>query len=170
MAPVTPKELVFFPSWTAGREGYVTRIHEVFQKHLAEQGLRHTHQRQTIVDYLLHSDQHVTMHEVYQALKHKGIGKVTVFRTLKMLEECRLAERVTSPTGQAKFEIKYERPHHDHLICVECGRIREVQWPEVERIQEKTCKTLRFAPLWHRHEIFGRCDACQAKRAEKGFQ
>ena len=170
MTPVIPKELVFFPSWTAGREGYVARIHEVFQKHLAEKGLRHTHQRQLIVDYLLHADDHLTMKDVYQALKSKGIGKVTVFRTLKMLEECRLAERVTSPTGQAKFEIKYERPHHDHLICVECGRIREVQWPEVERIQEKTCRTLRFAPLWHRHEIFGRCDACQAKRAEKGFQ
>ena len=170
MSPVTTKELVFFPSWTAGREGYVARIHEVFQKHLSEQGLRHTTQRQQIVDYLLHADEHVTMNDVYQALKSKGIGKVTVFRTLKMLEECRLAERVTSPTGQAKFEIKYERPHHDHLICVECGRIREVQWPEVERIQEKTCKTLHFTPIWHRHEMFGRCENCQAKRAEKGFQ
>ena len=164
MTPVLTKELVFFPTWTAGREGYVTRIHEVFQKYLVEKGLRHTHQRQMIVDYLLHSDQHVTMNDVYQALKSKGIGKVTVFRTLKMLEECRLAERVTSPNGQAKFEIKYERPHHDHLICVECGRIKEVQWPEVERIQERTCKALHFAPLWHRHEIFGRCELCQTKR------
>jgi Fur family transcriptional regulator, ferric uptake regulator len=169
MATVT-KELVFFPSWTAGREGYATRIHEVFQKYLGDQGLRLTHQRQQIVDFLLHAEQHVTMAEVYQALKSKGIGKVTVFRTLKMLEECRLAERVTSPRGQAKFEIKFERPHHDHLICVDCGRIREVQWPEVERIQEKTCKTLGFFPIWHRHEMFGRCEACQANRSEKGFQ
>ena len=161
MTPVTAKELEFFPTWTAGREGYVARIHEVFQKYLTERGLRHTHQRQLIVDFLLRADHHVTMSDVYQALKGKGIGKVTVFRTLKMLEECRLAERVTSPHGQAKFEIKYERPHHDHLICVECGRIREVQWPEVERIQEKTCKNLNFLPLWHRHEIFGRCQNCQ---------
>src|SRR5882757_1276460 len=162
MAPVTTKELIFFPTWTAGREGYVTRIHEVFQKHLAEQGLRHTQQRMQIVDYLLHSDQHVTQNDVYRALKSKGIGKVTVFRTLKMLEECRLAERVTSPHGMPKFEIKHERPHHDHLICIECGGIREVQWPEIERIQEKTCKELHFDPRWHRHEIFGRCHACQS--------
>jgi Fur family transcriptional regulator, ferric uptake regulator len=159
------KELVFFPSWTAGRQGYATRIREVFQNYLSEQGLRLTTQREHIVDYLLNVEQHVTQSDVYQALKSKGIGKVTVFRTLKMLEDCRLVERVTSPHGQPKFEIKHERPHHDHLICVECGAIREVQWPEVERIQEKTCKALGFAPLWHRHEMFGRCSLCQSRRA-----
>src|SRR6185437_15197138 len=158
------RELVFFPSWTAGRQGYAERIREVFQQYLSQQGLRLTTQREQIVDYLLHVENHVTQHDVYQALKGKGIGKVTVFRTLKMLEECRLVERVTSPMGQPKFEIKHERPHHDHLICIECGLIREVQWPEVERIQEKTCRSLRFSPLWHRHEIFGRCESCENQR------
>lgn len=170
MAPVSSKELVFFPSWTAGREGYAARIHEVFQQYLTDKGLRHTPQRQQIVDHLLHADEHLTLNDVYLALKSKGIGKVTVFRTLKMLEECRLAERVNSPSGVAKFEIKFERPHHDHLVCVECGRIREVQWPDIERVQMKTCKALKFEPLWHRHEIFGRCETCQAKVAEKRFQ
>ena len=166
----TIKELVFFPSWTAGRQGYAARIHEVFQKYLADQGLRVTRQREQIVDFLLHAEQHVTMDDVYRALKSKGIGLVTVFRTLKLLEACRLTERVTSPAGRAKYEIKYERPHHDHLICIECGRIREVQWPQVERIQEKTCRRLGFAPLWHRHEMFGRCQACQSKSTDKGIQ
>lgn len=159
------KELVFFPSWTAGREGYATRIREVFQRYHTERGLRMTKQRGLILDYLLDAEQHVTQNDVYQALRSKGIGKVTVFRTLKMLEECRLAERVSSPDGTPKYEIKHERPHHDHLICVECGTVREVQWPQVERIQEKTCKSLHFTPIWHRHEIFGRCQSCQARRS-----
>jgi Fur family transcriptional regulator, ferric uptake regulator len=161
------KELVFFPTWTAGRQGYADRIREVFNRHLVTQNLRVTKQREMILDYLLSAEQHVTQNDVYQALKSKGVGKVTVFRTLKMLEECHLAERVTSPSGIPKFEIKHERPHHDHLICIDCGAIREVQWPEIERIQEKTCKTLQFAPLWHRHEIFGRCDHCQTHHLRK---
>jgi len=160
----TTKELVFFPTWTAGREGYADRIREVFQKHLTTQDLRLTKQREMILDFLLQAEQHVTQNEVYQALKSKGVGKVTVFRTLKMLEECHLAERVTSPNGQPKYEIKHERPHHDHLICIDCGRIREVQWPEIERIQEKTCKSFNFEPLWHRHEMFGRCNLCRDRR------
>lgn len=155
------RELVFYPTWTAGRQGYAERIREVFQQHLSTQNLRLTKQREMIVDYLLSAEQHVTQNDVCQALKPKGVGKVTVFRTLKMLEECHLAERVTSPHGLPKFEIKHERPHHDHLICIDCGSIREVQWPEVERVQEKTCKALHFAPLWHRHEMFGRCQHCQ---------
>ena len=158
------RELVYYPSWTAGRQGYAARIREVFQRHLSTQNLRLTKQRELILDYLLNAEQHVTQNDVYQALRAKGIGKVTVFRTVKMLEECRLAERVTSPTGRPKYEIKHERPHHDHLVCIECGAIQEVQWPEVERIQEKTCKSLHFAPLWHRHEIFGRCTHCEDRR------
>ncbi len=158
--------LVFFPSWTGGGTGASARIREVFQKYLTEQDLRLTHQRELILDYLLNAEQHVTQDDVYQALKSKGIGKVTVFRMLKMLEECRLVERVTSPHGLPKFEIKHERPHHDHLICVECGAVREVQWPDIERIQEKACRAHQFTPVWHRHEIFGRCHSCQMKRAE----
>ena len=156
-------ELEFFPRWTAGRQGYAARIREVFQKHLSEKALRFTRQREAILEFLLKAEDHVTQNDVYKALKSKGIGKVTVFRTLKMMEECRLAERVTAPGGLPKYEIKFERPHHDHLICIVCGRIREVQWPDVERIQVKTCKAMNFEPLWHRHEIFGRCNSCQSK-------
>ena len=64
------------------------------------------------------------------------------------------------PTDKPRFEVKYERPHHDHLICVECGAIQEVQWPQIEKIQEKKCKELGFIPVFHRHEIFGRCPKC----------
>lgn len=166
MTPTTPKELVFFPSWTAGRQGYADRIREVFQARLTEQGLRLTRQRELILNFLLQAEQHVSQNDIYEALKSKGIGKVTVFRALKMLESSGLGEWVTSPKGPSKFEIKHERPHHDHLVCIECGRIREVQWPDVERIQEKTCKALQFVPLWHRHEIFGRCQNCQTRRTE----
>jgi Fur family ferric uptake transcriptional regulator len=146
----------------AGRRGYAERIHEVFNRYLTDKKLRDTTQREAILDYLLQAEQHVTQQEIYQALKHKGIGKVTVFRTLKMLEECDLVEPVTSPDGTARYEINFERPHHDHLVCIECGTIREVQWPEVEKIQERTCKTLGFVPTYHRHEIFGRCASCHS--------
>jgi Fur family ferric uptake transcriptional regulator len=165
MASFAPeKELVFFPSWTAGRQGYAERIREVFRQHLTSQGLRLTTQREAIVDLLLKADRHVSSADVYTALRGRGLGKVTVFRTLKMLEECGLVERVNAPNGTVKYEIKFERPHHDHLVCIECGRIREVQWPGVEKIQEKTCKNLKFTPVWHRHEVFGRCQNCEMKR------
>jgi Fur family ferric uptake transcriptional regulator len=136
----------------------------LFQEYHQKKGMRMTQQRSRILDYLLESKRHVGMDEIYQALKGHGIGRVTVFRALKMLEECKLVDRVNASDGKPRFEVKYERPHHDHLVCVECGSIQEIQWPQVERIQEKTCREMGFQPVFHRHEIFGRCANCQKKK------
>ena len=158
------EELVFFPSWVAGRPGYADRIRELFQKYHHEKGLRMTQQRSQILDYLLASRRHVGLDDIYQALRPKGVGRVTVFRALKMLEEAGLVDKVTSSDGRYRYEVNFERPHHDHLICVDCGAIREIQWPQVEKIQEKTCREIGFVPVFHRHEIFGRCRPCFQKR------
>jgi Fur family ferric uptake transcriptional regulator len=157
-------ELVYFPSWAAGRNGYADRIRELFQEYHHEKGMRMTQQRGLILEYLLKAEHHVGMDEIYKALKPQGVGKVTVFRALKMLEEAKLVDRVTSSDGRPRFEVKYERPHHDHLICIQCGSIQEIQWPQIERIQEKTCRKIGFQPTFHRHEIYGRCRSCQEKK------
>lgn len=157
-------ELVYFPAWIAGRPGYAKRIHEAFQEHLEKHGLRLTRQRERILDCLLTANRHLGLEEMYQSLKKSGIGRATVFRTLKMLEESQLVDHVTSPGGASRYELKLERPHHDHLICTDCGTIQEVRWPELEKIQERTCRQLGFTATMHRHEIFGRCKACSEKR------
>ncbi|HUJ79176.1 MAG TPA: transcriptional repressor [Nitrospiria bacterium] len=157
------KELVFFPSYVAGRKGYALRVREVFQHYLKTRELVFTTQRAAILDHLLAAERHLSQEEIYSALKGRGIGRVTVFRMLKMLEECRLVERVTDSQGRSRYEVELERPHHDHLVCVECGRIQEIQWPSVERTQEKTCQELGFEILYHRHEVFGRCRGCRTK-------
>lgn len=154
------KELQFFPGWAAGRRGYAERIREIFHNYAQQKGLMHTTQRDDILSHLLETDRHLTQEEIYASLKAKGIGKVTVFRTLKLLEECGLVERIYDSSGRPRFEIKMERPHHDHLVCISCGGIQEVQWPEIERFQEKACRRLNFQPVYHRHEIFGHCARC----------
>ncbi len=156
-------ELVYFPSWTAGRNGYADRIRQLFQEYHHKQGLRMTKQRNRILDYLLQTDHHVDMDEIYGALKGHGVGRVTVFRALKMLEEAKLVDRVHDSDGRARYEVQHERPHHDHLVCVQCGRIQEIQWPQIEKIQDKTCKDLGFQPIFHRHEVFGHCQDCLKK-------
>ena len=154
------KELLYFPTWTAGRKGYAERMREVFQDYLRSKHLHYTPQRLAILNLLLAAERHLSTDDIYAALKSRGIGKVTVFRTLKMLEECRLVERVTVPNQRPRYEVKAERPHHDHLVCVECGGIMEVQWPEVELAQERTARKNGFIILYHRHELFGRCKEC----------
>ena len=98
------KELVYFPSWTAGRQGYATRMREVFQDYLKSKDQHLTQQRQIILDHLLGADQHLSQDDIYQALRGRGIGKVTIFRTLKMLEECHLATKVTAADSRSIFQ------------------------------------------------------------------
>jgi Fur family ferric uptake transcriptional regulator len=154
------KELIYFPTWTAGRQGYAERIREVFGEHLKKRNLVFTPQRAAILNLLLDADRHLSQEEIYAALRGRGIGRVTVFRALKLLEECRLVEQVTDSKGKPRYEVKMERPHHDHLICLACGRIMEIQWPDIEKAQDKLCKSLGFTITYHRHEIFGRCKEC----------
>lgn len=158
-------ELLYFPGQPAGRAGYTERVHQVFTDYLARHGLRLTRQRTRILDHLVSADRHLSLEEIYQALRRHGLGRATVFRTLKMLEACELITHVSSADGTSRFELHLERPHHDHLICVDCSRILEVRWPELEKIQQRSCRELGFEPLWHRHEVFGRCAECARRRA-----
>lgn len=160
---VRDQELTYFPTWIAGRPGYSERLREAFQQHLAKHGLRLTRQRERILNYLLEAHRHLGLEEIYRALRRHGVGRATVFRTLKILEESGLVDHVTPPDGLSRFEVRLERPHHDHLICAHCGHIQEVRWPGLEKIQDKTCRQMGFIPTWHRHEIFGRCKRCRAK-------
>jgi len=157
----TQNNLTCFPTWTAGRKGYAEHIRQVFVEYLRRKDSPVTSQRMSILNHLLEADRHLNQEEIYKALKPRGIGKVTVFRTLKTLLDLRLIEKVMDSSEKPFYEIKMDRPHHDHLICVDCGGITEVQWPGIERAQEKICKKRGFAVLFHRHEVFGRCEKCQ---------
>lgn len=154
------KELVYPAERTGGLKGYTKRIHRYFSEYLAKHGLRLTGQRRRILDYFLESDRHLSQEDIYGALRRHGLGRATVFRTLKMLEECKLVNHVIGSDGTPRFEVDLDRPHHDHLICIDCGSIQEVRWPKLEAIQESTCRKIGFTAKWHRHEVFGRCKDC----------
>lgn len=157
-------ELTYFPTWTAGKDGYAQRVRELFQNYLRKKGLVYTFQRSKILNLFLHADRHLSEEDICKGLKREGVGKITVFRTLKLLKECSLIEQVTDSSGKSRYEIEIDRPHHDHLVCLECGAIMEIQWPEVEKIQEKVSKKIGFTIQYHRHELFGRCKECAKKK------
>lgn len=158
------RELVIYEGQKVARPEFVSRVVKVFSDHLAKNGLRLTGQRRRILDIFLKTEHHLTQEEIHAALRVHGLGRATVFRTLKMLQECGLVSPVVDRDGTPRFEIDRGRPHHDHLICMECGHIHEVRWPKLERLQQEACRRLGFTPRWHRHEVFGLCRDCARKR------
>jgi Fur family ferric uptake transcriptional regulator len=139
------------------------RAHALLRAHLDMRGLRMTRPRVSILEHLLANRGHQSLDDVHRALRGQGIGRATVFRTLRMLEECRLLVRMSGAGKASRFEMGLGREHHDHLICLDCGKILEVHWPGLERLQKTTCRRLGFEADWHRHEVFGRCARCRKK-------
>lgn len=139
--------------------------HEVERRALAryleEHGLKHTKQREAILEVFLGAKGHVTSEEIYQAVRehYPQIGYTTVYRTLKLLCDAGVANERHFDDGVARYEIEHE--HHDHLVCLKCGKIVEFECAMIEATQDEIAARYGFRVLRHRHELYGHCANCR---------
>lgn len=135
---------------------------EQFEQYLKKKNLNLTSQRREVFEVFLSSGRHLTVEELYNLAREKnpGIGQATVFRTLKLLADADLVKKIVLGDNRTRFEIKYGVEHHDHLICLECGKFIEAVDPAIEELQKKLCRKFGFAPRKHSLEIFGYCSSC----------
>lgn len=137
----------------------------IFVDFLKRKGLKLTRQRQEILKIFLGTNRHLSVEELYDIIKKRdpGVGQATVFRTLKLLSEAEMAKEVDLGDKRIRYEPKYGHSHHDHLVCIKCGRFIEVVDTEIERLQERLFKKFGFLPQRYRMEIFGICKRCGLK-------
>jgi Fur family ferric uptake transcriptional regulator len=131
------------------------------QSYLTQKGLKQTRQREVIASTFFKTKKHIRIEELLQEVRkvEPTIGYVTVYRTLLLLKDCGLAHQRHFGEGQSLFENAGE--HHDHMICIKCGKIVEFEDDRIEILQEETCKKFNFRMVSHRHEIYGACSSCQ---------
>lgn len=136
---------------------------QVLDKFIASKGLRHTPQREMILETFLSTERHISCDELYKLVKkkNKNIGYTTVYRTMKLFSESGLCGEIDFGDGILRFEHQYGHQHHDHLICLKCGRFIEVMKPGIEKMQDRLVKEHKFVPLRHKLQIFGVCQKCQ---------
>ena len=92
------------------------------------------------------------------------MGYATVYRTLRLLAECELANVRHFGDGVARYELADEgERHHDHLICMNCTRIVEFEDEAIEVLQDRVAERHGFKLRSHKHELYGVCPDCQAK-------
>ncbi len=144
--------------------------HEVEQRVLAgyldEKRLKHTRQREAILEIFLESRGHITSEDLARKVRerHARIGYTTVYRTLKILCEAGLASERHFDDGATRYETKQK--HHDHLVCVGCRRIIEFESATIETAQQEVATRHGFQLLRHRHELYGYCSECQRERTD----
>jgi Fur family ferric uptake transcriptional regulator len=138
----------------------------MLETYMDKKGLRSTDQRRLIVDTFFRADNHVSIEELLAQVRTKDprVGYATVYRTLKLLTECGVANERRFGDGLTRYELADDSTHHDHLICVDCGDITEFEEPHIEELQDRVAKSYGFVLRSHKHELYGICPKCQAKR------
>src|SRR5437867_11360609 len=108
--------------------------------------MKKSRQRDTEFVSFLRTYDHLSTDELYQLVnkKDKKVGFTTVFRTLKALTHCGLARETDLSDGRTRFEHLYNRPHHHHIVCLECSRTIEFLSPELEQLQEQIVSRYQF--------------------------
>ncbi len=144
--------------------GDVPQKMNAFYEVLKRKGLSITSPRLLIAKEVFSTNQHCTAEELYERLKEKqsGVGRVTVYRTLKVMVEAGLVE-TRDFGGQGRYEPVLGRKHHDHLVCVDCRAIVEFSSNIVEREQDRIARQHGFELVHHVHTLFGRCRQCRKK-------
>lgn len=136
-----------------------------FSEYIIANGLKFTPQRRLIVDVFLKQDGHLTTEELYDKVRREdsSIGQATVYRTLKLLCESGLAKEVFFGNGMARYEKTFGSPHHDHLICIACGKQVEFVDESIEKLQEELAEKNNFLLTSHHMYLYGVCPSCRKK-------
>ena len=131
---------------------------------LKTEGLRYTKQRQQVWDEIRISSEHRDAEEIYIAInKNKAlkVSRATVYRTIDVLVKNKLVRKLDLGDGKALYENKIDATHHDHLICVQCGKIEEFIDDNIEKIQDDIVKSFGYKMIRHIHQLFVLCDEWQ---------
>ncbi len=126
-------------------------------------GLKITHPRMKILEFMEKSNiRHHSAENVYRALMEDGeeIGLATVYRVLAQFQAAGLVERHHFESGQAVFEIS-EKGHHDHIVCVTCGKVEEFYDETIENRQKEVASEKGYEVTDHNLTLYGKCTDCQ---------
>jgi Fur family ferric uptake transcriptional regulator len=135
---------------------------------LKSMGLKATAPRMKILEIFQNGKhRHMSAEDVYRELlsEHQEIGLATVYRVLTQFEQAGLLKRSNFEAGKAVFELE-EGSHHDHLVCVDCGRVEEFYDAEIERRQQIVAAEHGFKLQDHALSLYGTCikEDCEHRR------
>ncbi len=138
------------------------------KKVLKKKNLKFTRQREVILQAIYYSSGHHSPEEILSIVKknfpEENIGIATIYRNLAFFEEEGLVESISFGKEGKKYEIGH-RHHHDHLVCIECGKIIEFVDEVIEKQQEKVAKKYNFKMVDHIMKIEGICSDCQKEKS-----
>ena len=141
---------------------------ERFKQKLKEKGLKVTNQRLLVLEVLeCHRDKHMTVEDIYDLVKedYPEIGLATIYRTVQLLMEMQLVDRINLGDGCSRYEIGEtegapNRHHHHHLICRGSGKVEPLKDDLLDELERHVERATGFCILDHELKFYGHCREC----------
>ena len=140
---------------------------EDLKQRLQQRQHKLTTQRQTVLDvFLNHPGEHLSAEDVYGILRGKplDIGLATVYRSLELLAELGILQKMEFGDGCSRYELGSASPQehqHHHLICLKCGKVIEFSDDLLEELEKNVAEKCSFEIIDHQVKFFGYCKECQ---------
>lgn len=145
-------------------------MYENFKEILKSHGLKVTNQRVLLLEALSkHKGEHLTPEEIYEIVKeeHPEIGLATVYRTIQLLCQLELVEKVVLVDGIVRYEMaergRGRAHHHHHIICLDCGNVESFEDDLLENLESAIAKKTGFEIVNHEVKFYGYCNKCKEK-------
>lgn len=133
-----------------------------FLSTLDRSDFRTTEPRRQVARLVAEQPGHFSAADLVAAARKRrlGVGRATVFRTLDVLAELDLVERIDLPSGEHAY-VACQPRHHHHVVCSTCGRSDDIDDAGLRAVVREVARTTGYAIDEHRLELFGRCPGCQ---------
>lgn len=137
---------------------------DVFKTYLKTKKFKLTPKRKVILETIFGLHKHFDIDTLYYKLnkENKKVSRATIYRTIPLLIKSKLIKKVTSAEEKiSNYEHIFGHDHHDHMICIKCGKIIEFKEEKIEKLQNSVCRKFNFKPVEHKLEIKGYCEKCK---------